>query len=227
LKIEFIANQPFIDPPVPASKVLPQWYKDHDSYIGHPGAPMGNGKPGSTIKKCMPVFDSLSAGYILSTYTDIYVTRTDDGEPIYEWSSLGAIDSHDIRQVSGYPAFKSNEIPFKLMSYWGIKTPKKYSCLFVPPMHRESPFKILPGIVDTDTYHSPVNFTFQLIDSNFEGLIPVGTPFAQIIPFKRDDWSSQVIEDYDRKHDRNIMVKLQQRFHNAYKDLYWEKKTYK
>jgi hypothetical protein len=226
LNIEFIANQPFIDPPTPAINVLPQWYKDHASYLGSPGAPMGDGSPGSTIKKCMPVFDSLTSGYILSTYTEIQVTRDPDGNPVYEWSSLGAIEFHNPGQVSGHPQLVSSQAPFKLMNYWGIKTPKNYSCLFVPPMHRESPFTILPGIVDTDSYHSPVNFVFELTNPNFEGLIPVGTPIVQIIPFRRDDWSSIVVEDYDRKSDRKIMAKLKQQFYNSYKDHYWKRKKY-
>ena len=54
-------------------------------------------------------------------------------------------------------------------------------------MHRESVFTIMDGIVDTDSYNALVNFPFFLNDWSYEGLIPAGTPMAQVIPFKRED----------------------------------------
>ena len=61
--------------PVPASQQLPDWYKETTSYISGSKKPSGNGSTTATIKRCMPVFDSLSAGYYLSTYTDIWVSQ--------------------------------------------------------------------------------------------------------------------------------------------------------
>jgi hypothetical protein len=43
------------------------------------------------------------------------------------------------------------------------------------------PFSILPGIVDADHFKLSVQFPF-LLQAGFEGVIPAGTPVAQIIP---------------------------------------------
>ena len=74
--IKFINKSGFIQEhlPEPASKNIPDWYKDAVSYLD------GNKKnkksqvktnkvlesleTNGTIKKCVPVFDSMTAGYI-------------------------------------------------------------------------------------------------------------------------------------------------------------------
>ena len=75
-----------------------------------------------------------------------------------------------------------------------IKTPPGYSVLFTHPMNwHYLPFYSLSGVVDTDTYTMPVLFPFMM-KNNFEGIIPKGTPVIQIIPFKRDDWKSNIYD---------------------------------
>jgi hypothetical protein len=113
------------------------------------------------------------------------------------------------------------------MNPWSIKTPKGHSVLFVQPFHRESIFTILPGIVDTDTYNSPVNFPFVLNDINFEGLIPAGTPMAQIIPFKREKWSLEFGNDEDILESNKHTKRVRSRFFDSYKNNFWNRKEYK
>jgi hypothetical protein len=99
--------------------------------------------------------------------------------------------------------------------------------MFVQPMHRESVFTILPGIVDTDMYTAPVNFPFVINDSNFEGLIPKGTPIAQVIPIKRDAWKMEFGGQEELIEQANITTKLQTKFFDRYKTMFWSRKEYK
>jgi hypothetical protein len=212
------------DLPKPASKYLPTWYKDMESYIGGEKKPDGKGLTTATIKKCIPVLDSITAGYIIESPADVYVSRV-NGETIFEWASLDLIKFHSIEQAPNHPNRKSNSYP-KWTNIWGITTPKGYSTLFIQPMHRDSVFTIFPGIVDTDTYTSPINFPFVINDPEFEGLIPKGTPIAQVIPFKRDSWKSVLGSKKDVIKQNYCTKKLQTVFFNAYKSMFWSKKEY-
>lgn len=115
----------------------------------------------------------------------------------------------------------------KFNNPWAIKTPKGYSTLFVQPFHRESIFTILPGIVDTDIYTAPVNFPFVINDPDFEGYIKEGTPIAQVIPVKRDEWIMEIGNSEDYVQQNAITQKLQTRFFDRYKSMFWDKKEYR
>lgn len=214
-----------IEQPQPASKFVPDWYKNMESYIGKERKPNGSGGTPATIKRCMPVFDAITAGYIITSPADVYVSIK-DGQQFFEWSTLGMISFHPIEQAPEHPARKPHAYP-KWMNPWAIKTPKGYSVLFTQPMHRESVFTILPGIVDTDTYTAPVNFPMVINDPNFEGLIPKGTPIAQVIPFKREGWQMEIGSEKELKEQHSITQKLQTKFFDRYKSMFWSRKEYK
>jgi hypothetical protein len=214
-----------IEQPQPASKFIPDWYKNMESYIGEEKKPSGNGGTKATIKRCMPVFDAITVGYIITSPADVYVSIK-DGQQYFEWSSLGLIQFHPIEQAPEHPNRKPHAYP-KWMNPWAIKTPKGYSTLFTQPMHRESVFTILPGIVDTDTYTAPVNLPMVINDPNFEGLIPQGTPIAQVIPFKRENWEMSIGSEEDLKEQNRVVQKLHIKFFDRYKSMFWNRKEYK
>jgi hypothetical protein len=209
--------------PQPASLCLPDWYKKQISYIGNKKAPIEKGTTTATIKKCIPVFDALTSGYILFTPVDIYV-KTVNGEPVYSWSDLDMIKFHPISQAENHPAQNGSDYA-KFSNPWSIKTPKGYSTLFTHPFHRDLPFRVLEGVVDTDTYVSPVNFPFVLNDPSWEGLIPAGTPMAQVIPFKREKWKMQISQDTTEFNNNQAL--LNSTFFNRYKNFFWKKKEFK
>jgi hypothetical protein len=226
--------------PKPANNLIPEWYKNITSYMGNQKKPNGKGKTTATIKKCMPVFDAITAGYILYTYADIYVSQKIDPvaennkEPrkhsYFEWPSYDPIKFHPIEQAPNHP--NRGNIPEngsypKWMNPWSIKTPKGYSCLFTQPMHRDSIFTILDGIVDTDTYTAPVNFPFVLNDWNFEGFIPAGTPMAQVVPFKRESWQMEIGAEKDYKEQKKVTDYLNTSFFDSYKNKFRQPKEYK
>ncbi len=213
-----------IEKPGPAKNFIPTWYKETISYIGNKKIPDGNGQGTATIKKCIPVFDAITSGYIITLPADVYVSIK-NGEQYFEWSNFGLIEFHPVIQASKHPESKSLPYP-KWMNPWAIKTPKGYSVLFVQPFHRESVFTILPGIVDTDSYTIPVNFPFVINDSNFEGIIPMGTPIAQVIPFKRDSWKIEFGSEIERNEQVNVTTKIRTKFFDKYKSMFWNKKEY-
>ena len=227
-------------PPEPASKIIPDWYKEIESYVGGVKKPDGNASTTATIKRCMPVFDAIISGYIIKSQVDVFVSQkemldennmpTGNKIPWYEWPILNAVEFHPIIQAPNYPLRKNlpdrGSYP-KWINPWSITTPEGYSCLFVQPFHRESIFTILPGIVDTDTYSSPVNFPFVLNDWSFEGLIPAGTPIAQIVPFKRDEFEMAIGNVEDIAVQEKISRRLRTRFFDSYKNQFRANKSYK
>jgi hypothetical protein len=214
-----------LEQPKPASFLVPDWYNNTKSYLSGSKKPTGGGGTSATIKKCMPVFDAITAGYIIKSPADVWVSIK-DGQQYFEWSALNLIGFHLIDQAPLHPDKKPHAFS-KWNNLWAIKTPRGYSCLFVQPMHRESVFTILPGIVDTDKYYAPVNFPFVINDPQFEGLIPAGTPIAQVIPFKRESWKMEIGTEEDVKKQMSIVQKLQTKFFDSYKTMFWSRKEYR
>jgi hypothetical protein len=227
--------------PKPAVASVPDWYKNLESYMNGAKKPTGEGQTSATIKRCMPVFDAITNGYILYTYADVFVSQKplvnqETGEtsgktiPWYEWPSYAPIQFHPDVQAPNHPQkgdmSEGGSYP-KWINPWSIKTPPGYSVLFTQPMHRESPFTILDGIVDTDQYNAPVNFPFVLNDWSFEGLIPAGTPMAQVIPFKRDSWQMEIGTDTHRQDQSKTTRLLRTRFFDSYKAQFRQPKEYK
>lgn len=221
--------------PYPASKNIPDWYKKIPQYVGGKKV-FKNGNNNSTIKKCVPFLDALTCGYIIPLGSDLYITRENTNDPgvkskdipYYSWGSGTHIEFHPERQAPKHPKNKTGYPIPKFINPWSIKTPPGYSCLFIPPLsYEEEKFRILPGIVDTDTYNSPVNFPFMLCDPNFEGLIPSGTPIAQVIPFKRDSWEMEIKVDKGGEIKNSITGRLRSKAFEGYKTLFWSKKEFK
>lgn len=217
--------------PKPSSSFIPDWYKNLESYMDEEKRPNGKGFTSGTVKRCMPVFDAITAGYIIVSPADVYVSQRENEEGImshyYEWPSFALIDFHVIEQMPEHPKRNGHMSYPKWMNPWAIKTPKGYSSLFIQPVHRESPFTILPGVVDTDTYTAPVNFAFVLNDINFEGLIPAGTPIAQVIPIKRDEWKMSLGSQEDFIEQQQVSKRLDTKFFDRYKSMFRQSKEYK
>ena len=230
--------------PKPASQLIPEWYKDVNSYLGVSKGTIGSGATNGTIKRCMPVFDAISSGYIITSYVDVYIKQNAKNENVYD----GPIDISEINSQPGYESPCYEPINFHpieqapnhpnrgkhVMSYpkwinaWSIKTPPGYSTLIIPPMHRESIFTIFPGVVDTDKYNAPINFPFVFNEADkFEGVIPAGTPIAQVIPFKRDSWEMQIGKNKDLEESLNHRLKINIKIFDEYKNSFRQKKEYR
>lgn len=214
--------------PQPASKHIPEWYKDAVNYPNpeNKKIPLQD-KPYATIKRCKPVWDMLTAGYIVETPYDIYIRQTAEG-PYFQWLNEESIAFQTREQAQNHPWFRDINYAVRLVHPWSIKTPKGYSILIMQPTHREpSPIEIIPGIVDTDDYSIPFNMFIKLVDPTFEGMIPASTPFAQIIPFKRDNWVSELGGEKEKEKYQSDKIKFLTVFFDRYARFWWQRKEYK
>ena len=62
--------------PKPADNFIPEWYKDLNSYLNVKKEPDGRGMTSGTAKRCMPIFDAITGGYIIPTYVDVWVKHS-------------------------------------------------------------------------------------------------------------------------------------------------------
>ena len=229
--IKFIPSdeltEKIIDPPISSKFVLPEWYKklhfknNKNNLWRNP-----DGTSNLTMKGCIPVFDVLTSGYTITLPCDIYVNNNPEYVSRFMWEvSWDAIGIHDKFQYGNMTIPDGfEEHPYKWNTKWNIKTPKGYSLLFFHPQYRfDLPFITLSGIVDTDKYDLPLNLPF-LIKEGFEGMIPKGTPIAQIIPIKRDSWKSSITKFLPSQ--RYEIDRLKSIIERSYKKTIWSKKIY-
>jgi hypothetical protein len=201
--------------PAPASRFVPDWYRTM------PGVMDGV----ETVKKCIPVLDSLTLGYMIPLTADV----------MYEPESKQILSNASFKINSDHMAVQTQDVvvpeefdpqPHKWINSWHIKTPKGYSTLFIHPLNRlDLPFHSFSGVVDTDKHPIIINFPF-VIRKDFSGIIPAGTPMIQAIPFKRDTWDSKVIDEKD-----SYFYEFANANQDAplawYKRNVWNKKTYR
>ena len=247
-EIEFSAHEDYFalkeDYPIPAKLNIPEWFKNLEHNFLD-----------KTIKGCMPFLDSLTSGYILKMPQDLYLrhnvdNKNEKGEIIkdsFQTFSLheacdtlnakcinlnSRIDIHPTKQLEGSPLIEKNKnLPFyKILNPWKIKTPKGYSCLFVPPLNNsDDRFSIMSGIVDTDTFPNEINFPFVINGDKYpvlETMIKRGTPYVQIIPFKRDSWKIK-LKPRKQKEIQKYRLFYGLKLVNIYKEKYWNKKSWK
>jgi hypothetical protein len=115
--------------------------------------------------------------------------------------------------------------PHKWLSNWHVKTPRGYSSLILHPINRlDLPFYSFSGIVDTDKHPMVINFPFVL-RKGFDGKIEAGTPMVQIIPFKRDRWSANFIDE-GPSHFYEDQHRVFQPPFGYYKRNFWDRKYF-
>jgi hypothetical protein len=247
-EIEFSAHEDYFslkeDYPIPIKLNIPEWYKKLEYTVQN-----------RSIKGCMPFLDTLTSGYLLKMPQDFYVrhnidNKNEKGEDfkdsfqtfgLHDQTQLlhakslnlnSSFNTHGLKQVEGSPFIDKNKnLPFyKIFNPWKIKTPKGYSCLFVPPLNNaDDRFSIIPGIVDTDTFPDEINFPIIINGDKYpilETTIKKGTPYAQIIPFKRDSWKMK-FKPRKQKEIQNSRLFYGLKLLNIYKEKYWNKKSWK
>lgn len=229
-KIKFIAlnewSKNIAEPPIPSKKIIPQWYRKTSKTRNNEKFDLEDYNTNLTMKACVPLMDSMLAGYTITLPADLLV-KNSGGIPRFTWmiDSFVPIEMHVLYQVDGYPIPKGyNPVPFKFMGNWRLETPKGYSIWYTHPSHRfDLPFYTLTGFVDADKTPNPINFPFFLKDG-FEGIIEKGTPIAQAIPVKRDSWSHEVLDpDINARWGTE---KVRSMVKNYYRNNLWEKKKY-
>lgn len=216
--------------PYPAIQNLPDWYKKMSPFInGKKEEFYTDGTKNLTVKRCNPVGDALGAGYFLVLENSIAVKPNEAGIPNLVWHRGGKnfVSEHSQMQIDNdlIPEGFSPQ-PFKFKNDWSIQTPRGYSVLVTHPLNRNAePFLTLSGVVETDTYHNTIQLPF-LLHKDFEGVIESGTPIAQLIPFKRETWKSE-LKKYSREFLEETKADFGRNIHRYYKRFHWKRKEYK
>ena len=208
----------------PAKTLIPQWYKD-DTRI--PNAINRFGQ--KHIKHCVPFLDGLTTGYTMVTASDLYVHQ-EEGSPKITWWNTEEDDGQQVkaRDSNGAPTLPipmgCNPLHFVWVTSGAIELPKGYSALLTHPLNRfDLPFISLSAVVD-EFAMGRGNVPF-FIKEGFEGLIPEGTPYLQVIPFKRENWISKRTTGLWKKAEV-YRIHSTSSFFSLYKRAIWHKKRY-
>jgi hypothetical protein len=211
----------------PAKNHIPEWYKKIPKWHNDELFSVGQGFNHS-IKQCMPFLDTLTSGYVITLPFDIYV-KNNNGEPYLTWKDTFDKYAPSWRQHIA----DSNLIPiacFPMEYTWkfncSFKIPKKYSLLLTHPINRHDlPFITLSGIIDGGfALQNDGNAPFY-IKKDFEGVIPKGTPIAQLIPFLNQNWLSKNKKNLIKKSNITAMMSNSVIF-GWYKKTFWVRKKY-
>jgi hypothetical protein len=179
--------------PIPAMLGLPEWFK---ALPQKTRTEMGQEE--LTIKKCPPVIDAMTYGFLMPLACDLTI---ENGE--FTWQrdlpagiakySRSPIDFHDSIQVAGTPFFDEDRFIIKFNNFWTIELPPGYSLLVTHPINRDDlPFTTLTGLVDADRYcEAFVHFPARWRDPAFNGTLAKGTPVAQCLPIEREIWTGR------------------------------------
>jgi len=172
--------------------------------------------------------DAMTHGYVFTLADDVLVERKRSGEFSIGWRTRTMlISNHEPVQHPNFPIPDGYMQKVLIWSNgYSILLPTGYSLMCSHPFNRfDLPFTTLTGIIDADSFQGQVHFPFILRD-NFEGIIPRGTPVAQLVPIKRDDWESSVIKsDPDEEYRR--VRRSRGLIERSYKTLFWKKKTFR
>ena len=238
-------------PSVPSStqSTIPKWYKEADRFAKHPltgeyydapqqvcpfpkeGTKDDFGKI-PTWKACPAILDAFSTGYVFKTPSDLTFFKNEKG--------VIDVKVHNEKHkdfCTQRPAMDQFQHPigyykdhFAWYPDWGLELPEGYSALYMTPMNRfDLPFLNTTGVVDNDKVFLSGTFPF-FIAEGWEGTIPEGTPYMQILPFKREDWSSENIFLDDRQIYKEMMdnvKKYRVPDCGVYKNKVWTKREYK
>ncbi len=171
--------------PEPAFKHIPDWWKEL-----RPSSDINGRNNVPTVKQCPPTIDALLSGYLIFTQCDMHFLENE----LFEYNYPNKIvEKWNNKQTEGMNFLDGyTDSVYKFINRWIIKTPEGWSSLFVHPVgYPNLQFITLSGVVDTDILETDINPPFRM-KKGWTGTIKAGTPIAQIIPIKRDEWSHDI-----------------------------------
>ena len=179
------------------------------------------------LKTCVPFLDAMISGYALVLPVNVYVTKDENDEIKITWDKIETSPVNERMGLTGHtiprpPGHEKNHLAWTCQ--WGWKVPKGYSVLLTHPVNRfDLPFTTMSGIVDSEEFMGWGNVPF-FIKSGFEGVIPAGTPIAQLIPIKREKWV--YAQSWGNTAKQVEIAKELRRGEGVYKKLFRKEKEY-
>lgn len=223
--------------PYPAKRGLPDWLRTMPMSAPSPEL----GQEITTVKHCPPFLDAMSHGFIIPLAADLKVDgdlfEWDWGEEAVEgevpasdlgWYPKSPIGFHVNSQVSGTPFFEEGYALIKFFCFWTIELPPGYSLFATHPVNRRDlPFHSLTGLVDCDRYSVAfVHFPAVWQDRNFRGVLEKGTPIAQCVPVKRQNYKLVFDELTGESADQFVAFESEHKSdQHLYKNRYRVKKA--
>ena len=196
--------------PYPASRHVPEWLK---------GMPTDFAE-GGTLKRCPPFVTAMTAGYIIPAPAEMRFTMSAQGE-LTAYSDQKTVSKHFAEQYRGSPFGSATVLKFH--NPWIVVTPPDYVCMMTGPVNRfELPLLPMTGIVETGTYYKEVQLPMVcMLPRGQSFVIPRGAPLIQVIPIKRESWTSgSGFIDMARREQQQQAFSANR---HEYKDQYWRK----
>jgi hypothetical protein len=221
--------------PVSSKKAIPKWFLKASKYWkGLDGGPIvvnyETNEMSPSFKKCPALVDAFTSGYIFLTPCDVEIFEKDGEQNIRAEEGFEKFcNKPEIPPKDFYVPKHYTEGSYHWFPNWGFILPKGYSALVVHPMnHYDLPFLTINGIMDSDVYDLPGYQPF-FVRKDFTGIIPKGTPYMQVIPFKRENWKSS-FEYLTEKEMSDRYDDHEKRYRAAFGGVYrretWSDKKY-
>jgi hypothetical protein len=211
---------------IPAKRVIPDWYKKIPQFYDNKMF-KDDFTQNPTIKLCLPFLDALSIGYVITLPFDLYIQENDEFPTVIWPKGVEKFPSPRIK-VASEKLVPIEHYPIEFVWHTGVAytVPRGYSTLFTHPLNRHDlPFTTLSGVVDGGfVLNEEGNIPFYL-KKGFTGLIEQGTPIAQLIPFRQENWNSKETDgllEIGKTHTESAAMV----FRSWYKKNFWTKKQY-
>ena len=198
--------------PRPAKSEIPEWYLEKDKHVKMPDGKYHivfwkdqQGKSSfhrrKSWKSCPAILDSIISGYQLLTPCDIEIKLLANGYDVRVPKEYDAIDGArkfcTVRKIEEGMPTPNGYSPFQLTwrPNWYPQVPEGYTVLLTHPMYLDDlPFKTLSGFIDCANEIVGTGSIPFYVKENWEGVIPAGTPYAQIIPIKNESWYHEIVD---------------------------------
>lgn len=216
--------------PIPMSDYPIEWYES----IKAEKLTLDN-EEGKNVKSCPSFIETYKEGYVIPAPTDYRISVHEDGSFFWEVarSFKDTIERDDIEYhyneqlVNHLPDDFDTKMIIKINTAWKVFTPKGYSIRIMKmPFTSNKNFEPTYGQLRTDkNYH--LNFQINIKTNTEEVLIKQGEPLALIVPFKRENFKSQIV-DLNEKNIFSIAyykhyLKTYGSFKINYRKDYWKK----
>jgi hypothetical protein len=209
----------------PAKNHVPEWYKKISKWENNEIFTNEKGFQ-KTIKQCIPFLDSLITGYMIVLPNDLYV-KNNNGSPFITWNGA-EFPPKSRNSVADLNLVPAGHYPTEFIWQTGVANtiPLGFSMLLTHPINRyDLPFTTLTGIVDGGFIMSINGNIPFYVKEGFEGVIPQGTPIAQLIPFRQENWLSKktkglvLLSNQDKSKSNSLI-------YGWYKKTFWTRKKY-
>lgn len=198
MKVRIYPNHPDLAdilklyPPVPANKMLPEWYKKINLYFEDYAEAMNS----PTAKKCPAIQDVLNEGFVIPMWGKMFFkTREVNGNTEQRWWIQNAHTHKDLQwwmqrhrpeQLEGMDMNRLMDGSILKVKYpFRIIPPKGYGLMFHDPFyHFRKDIRCLTGLVKSDEWGF-ITFPFEILQDTFE--IDAGTPLVHVYLYKLND----------------------------------------